>query len=187
MFAEISEYIKLEQIKRQSHLDLNSECIEIGTDSRSCRALLAHTLKTTVPNGIRDICLCHACHNGKCSNPKHLYWGTQSENTIDKFSNPKTKNVYKGLNAKFKNKIGAAAYAQHYKSISEKANLTKRNKLIALNEERKTKILNSSIDFSKFGWVQQVSILIEMSPQKINSWMKKNLPSIIETAFKKSV
>ena len=27
--------------------------------------------------------LCHACHNDKCSNPKHLYWGTRKENVQD--------------------------------------------------------------------------------------------------------
>ena len=28
--------------------------------------------------------MCHACNNGKCSNPKHLYWGTASENRMDR-------------------------------------------------------------------------------------------------------
>lgn len=27
--------------------------------------------------------LCHACGNGKCSEPKHLYWGTDRENIVE--------------------------------------------------------------------------------------------------------
>lgn len=34
-------------------------------------------------------------------------------------------------------------------------------------------ILNSDIDFSKFGWVNKVAILINKKPQKVNQWMKK--------------
>lgn len=41
------------------------------------------------------------------------------------------------------------------------------------NEDKKTKIINSSIDFSKFGWVNEVAKLINKYPQKINQWMKK--------------
>lgn len=35
------------------------------------------------------------------------------------------------------------------------------------------KILKSNIDFSKYGWVQEVSILIDKKPQKITQWMQK--------------
>ncbi len=79
MFIPIDEYIKLSKEERQTHLDLSTECIEIGGNSPRFRGLLAHYLKTTIPSGIK-IQLCHACHNGKCSNPKHLYWGTHKEN-----------------------------------------------------------------------------------------------------------
>ena len=82
MFEDINEYIKKTKEERQSHLDLSSSCIEIGTNSYQCRALLAHTLRTILPKG-RKILLCHACNNDKCSNTKHLYWGTSSENRRD--------------------------------------------------------------------------------------------------------
>lgn len=82
MFEDINEYIKKTKEERQSHLDLSSSCIEIGTNSYQCRALLAHELQTVLPKG-RKILLCHACNNDKCSNPKHLYWGTSSENSRD--------------------------------------------------------------------------------------------------------
>jgi hypothetical protein len=35
--------------------------------------------------------LCHACNNAKCSNPRHLYWGTDRENIV--LDNPNHKNV----------------------------------------------------------------------------------------------
>ncbi len=59
---------------------------EIGGCSQEYRALLAHYLKTTIPKGMKIYC-CHACHNAKCSNIKHLYWGTASENLQDAFDN----------------------------------------------------------------------------------------------------
>lgn len=50
------------------------------------KGLLAHLHDTTIPSG-KKIHVCHACHNGKCSNPSHLYWGTASENCLDRMSN----------------------------------------------------------------------------------------------------
>ena len=44
-----------------------------------------------------------------------------------------------------------------------------------LNLERVDKLLNSGIDFSKFGWVQKAANLLEMKSQKISNWMKKNM------------
>lgn len=79
---DIYEYIKLPKDKRQEHLDLDDYCIERGGGSTLCKGLLAHLLETTIPKG-HMIHVCHACNNGKCSNPKHLYWGTASENRRD--------------------------------------------------------------------------------------------------------
>lgn len=39
----------------------------------------------------------------------------------------------------------------------------------------KKEILNSGIDFSKFGWVLKVSKIINVKSQKVNNWMKKNM------------
>ena len=84
----IYEYIKLTKQQRQEHLDLDDNCIERGGGSTYCKGLLAHLLETSIPSG-HMIHVCHACNNGKCSNPKHLYWGTASENRQDrvKFEN----------------------------------------------------------------------------------------------------
>jgi hypothetical protein len=82
IYQDIHEYLNKSKTERQSHLNLSESCIELGTDSRQCRGLLAHYLKTMVPKGKMIHC-CHACNNAKCSNPKHLYWGTIGENMKD--------------------------------------------------------------------------------------------------------
>lgn len=43
-------------------------------------------------------------------------------------------------------------------------------------------VLNSNIDFSKFGWVAEVATLLNIKSQKVNMWMKRYLPDFYETA-----
>ena len=83
----IEDYIKQPKEERQDHLDLTDPCIERcgpakGGLSSYCKGLMAHLLDTTIPSG-HKIHICHACNNAKCSNPKHLYWGTAQENRLD--------------------------------------------------------------------------------------------------------
>lgn len=78
----IDEYILLSRDERRAHLELNTVCDERGGNSKEFRGLLAHHLNTSIPKG-HQAYLCHACHNGKCSNVKHLYWGTPTDNVID--------------------------------------------------------------------------------------------------------
>lgn len=84
---EINEYILLSKEDRQKHLRLEDPCIErggpIGRVSTYCKGLLAHVLDTSIPSGL-SVYVCHACNNDKCSNPKHLYWGTPRENCLDR-------------------------------------------------------------------------------------------------------
>lgn len=83
---DINEYIKKSYEERTAHLELDTECVEIGGNSTSFKGLLSYILGVTIPSGSK-ILLCHKCHNAKCSNPKHLYYGTPKENINDQKEN----------------------------------------------------------------------------------------------------
>lgn len=86
---QTNEFITRSRDERRAHLRLEEPCCERGGNSTNHKGVLAEYLNTTIPSG--RILLCHACNNAKCSNPKHLYWGTDRENiTID---NPNHKNI----------------------------------------------------------------------------------------------
>ena len=76
----VEKWIQESREVRTAHLDLSEECLERGGNSTTHRGVLAQFLTTNFPSKID---LCHACGNEKCSNPKHLYWGTRSENVQD--------------------------------------------------------------------------------------------------------
>ena len=77
----VEEYLLLPKETRQSHLNLLEKCLERGGISTNHRGALAEFLNTNIYGRPAD--LCHACHNDKCSNTKHLYWGTRKENVLD--------------------------------------------------------------------------------------------------------
>lgn len=76
----VTEYITRSREERRGHLQLNEPCCERGGNSTNHKGVLAQYLDTTIPSG--RILLCHACNNSACSNPKHLYWGTDYDNII---------------------------------------------------------------------------------------------------------
>lgn len=91
---KVNEWIKESRETRTSHLDLTEECIERGGNSTVHRGVLAQFLCTDMPSKVD---LCHACHNEKCSNPKHLYWGTRKENIQDAKENGSWKSPWQAL------------------------------------------------------------------------------------------
>jgi hypothetical protein len=78
---KLVDYMNLSKKERQEHINLEEPCIVRGTTSTHCRGILSYYLDTDI-NTMRVDC-CHACNNEACSNPKHLYWGTRSENIRD--------------------------------------------------------------------------------------------------------
>jgi len=79
------EYVKtLSREDRTDHIDLDTPCQIYGTRRRSdiYRQSLSEYLNTDLPQG-NHIHACHACNNGLCKNPQHLYWGTPEENRKD--------------------------------------------------------------------------------------------------------
>ena len=136
----IEDHMKQTKEKRQQHLDLNTDCIEMGGNSIKFQGLLAGHLNTTFPER-KTIHLAHACHNGKCSNPLHLYWGTPKENVQDMVSdkNGSWKNPYDRMVEKY-GKEKANAMNSH----PETAHLGgEGNKGILKKDEHKKKISES--------------------------------------------
>lgn len=41
-------------------------------------------------------------------------------------------------------------------------------------------LMKSEIDFTKFGWVNKVALIINQKPQKVNKWMKSIMPDFYE-------
>jgi hypothetical protein len=80
----VENWINESREVRTQHLDLTEPCIERGGNSTVHRGVLAQYLDTNLPSKVD---LCHACHNDRCSNPKHLYWGTRKENVQDAKNN----------------------------------------------------------------------------------------------------
>jgi hypothetical protein len=86
------QYLEESLETRQSHLDLSEPCLERGGISTNHRGVLAQFLDTKIFK--RPVDLCHACHNGECSNPRHLYWGSRKENIQDAKDNGTWKSVW---------------------------------------------------------------------------------------------
>ena len=125
MFEPAEKYLLRSKEERQAHLNLSEACIEIGGDSQEFRGLLAHYLRVTIP---KRKPLCHACHNAKCSNPRHLYWGNASENGFDRYQSgqvnlnkgkKRTAEQRKKLSIALSGKLkGRTLSAEHCKNVS---------------------------------------------------------------------
>ena len=97
----ITQLMQLSKQQRQAHIDLTSPCIP-ARSLDNARYLKQATAMSYAKNELLDtyniamfnkrtIHTCHLCknnsqaHNGFiCINPKHLYFGTVSENQLDK-------------------------------------------------------------------------------------------------------
>lgn len=63
--------------------------------------------------------------------------------------------------------------------------IEEKHKILEKEKDNIKLVKNSDVDFTKFGWVNKIAKIINKKPQKINKWMKKYLPEILEYAFKK--
>jgi len=133
----VENYIVLPKTERQQHLDLTESCLERGGISTNHRGVLAEYLKTDIYGKPAD--LCHACHNDKCSNPKHLYWGTRRENIDDARRNGTFKTTWERLIEKY----GLEEAKQINKRNSNPSKAGKANKGKPKSEEHKRKIAES--------------------------------------------
>ena len=118
MIIKINEYIELSKEQRQIHLKLDEPCLERGGCHNNYRGVLTEYLGTEFPSGNKIHC-CHACNNDKCSNPRHLYWGTARENQDDSGI------LEMAQKAAALAKLGKPLSEQHKQNIS-KANLKRK-------------------------------------------------------------
>jgi hypothetical protein len=130
----LTEYITRDRNERRAHLNLSEPCLERGGNSTNHKGVLAQFLDTNIPSG--RILLCHACHNGKCSNPKHLYWGTDRDNLED----AKDNGTYKNPWARLVEKHGYEKACEINSKKSDPSKAGKGNKGKKKSEEHKKKI-----------------------------------------------
>ena len=83
--------------------------------------------------------------------------------------------TYAGKNKKLKNIQNGHIYKKHKYDITERKKHFDDIKKTWEDQQKEfvSLILNSKIDFSKFGWVNKVSKIIKQKPQKVNKWMKR--------------
>jgi len=86
--------------ERQQHVKLDEVCLERGGNSTQHRGILVQFLDTDFPEGPGRVILAHACGNGMCSNPRHLYWATDTENMLDEQLTGKPANAWERMVAK---------------------------------------------------------------------------------------
>lgn len=72
-------------------------------------------------------------------------------------------------------------HKQIQEELSNKAKEQQKQKL----KEICLKIEKSNINFSKLGWVNNVSEILQISPQKVGKWMKRNMPDFYKKCYKR--
>lgn len=139
----VENWINESKEVRTRHLDLTESCLERGGNSTNHRGILAQFLDSNIPNKID---LCHACNNEKCSNPKHLYWGTRKENVQDARNHGTWKSPWEASVEKY-------GYEEACKKNSKPGNQHgKGNKGKTLTEEHKKNISLNRKGGKPKGW-----------------------------------
>lgn len=172
-FIDINAYMTQSRDSRRSHLNLDEECIEIGGDSRLFRGLLAHFLGTTIGN--HKIYVCHACYNEKCSNPKHLYWGTPSDNVKDTKESGRWKSPHQSMIEKY-GLDEVRKRQKEYGSLGGKAGGGHN----ALDEDDILEWKKSidQIDTRHFGWIAKLSKQMNCSHTHVRRIVTKHFPEL---------
>jgi len=177
----VEEYLTLDLLESQTHLDLSEGCFERGGISTNHRGVLVQYLNTPIYGKPAD--LCHKCNNGKCSNPKHLYWGSHKENMKDEIDNGThvsinswQKKVEKyGYEQACKMNVNFSAAAARggksnkgkLKSESHKDNIRK-----GVERSYRVKIIMESEPL-KFGWISRASEKLNISHTEIRRFAEK--------------
>lgn len=173
MFTDITLYMQKTREERRLHLKLDEPCIEIGANSQTCRALLAHHLETTIAKG-HFVQLCHACNNHKCSNKNHLYWGSAKDNVADSIA----AGTWKNLSTRTVSKYGIEkAREMRSKSGTLGGKAIRKHKRKVIIEEWQLAI--SEIDVTKHGWVVLMKRRMNCDHIFVRKVMKEYFPHIM--------
>jgi hypothetical protein len=178
------KYLSLPREERRSHLDLSENCLERGGNSTVHKGVLAQFLNTDLPGTLQEgrVCLCHACHNGKCSNPRHLYWGTDADNILDQKENGTHSNPYKRTIDKYGEeealKIIKRNGRKAIKVFNENPDKRKTQPSMnhrGFNESEINERLQviSKIDLTVFGWVEKVAKALGVTHTQARRFIKK--------------
>ena len=176
VFEDIKTYITRSQEERQRHLCLEEDCIEIGgVNSGEYRALLAHFLHTTIPTRLKPrIVLCHACHNHWCSNPRHMYWGTDGENLRDAMQNGRS--TFWESTVK---KYGLNEARQMRSRMSSKAGKhSNRPNRLKCDEIKRRRQIIMSCDCTRWGWVNRASKRLGISHASFRRFVDKHMSDV---------
>lgn len=82
--------------------------------------------------------------------------------------------------------FGQIRYSNFKEQKESTSKAVKAEKKYQIILDKKEKIIQARINFTKYGWIQQVSKLIGITPQKTRVWLEKNMPEIVEQSFKRS-
>jgi len=181
MFIDINEFIARSREERQSHLQLSDDCIEIGGHSSTCfKGLLAHFLGTTIPtnpvSGPR-ILICHACHNAKCSNPRHLYWGTDRDNWLDQVENQTVSTFWDKMVSKY----GEEEARRMCKEHARKGGLVGggHDKRIFTDVDREQWLAAfSKIEAGTYGWISRAAREMNCSHTHVRRIINEYFPNL---------
>jgi hypothetical protein len=186
------EYLSSPREERRSHLDLSEDCLLRGGNSTVHKGVLAQYLNTNLPGTLPTgrACLCHACHNGGCSNPRHLYWGTDRDNMLDQKENGTCVSPYRRTIDKYGEKEASEIMRKNGRAAIKKFNdaVEERKKRPALNHrgfnelEIQTRLqLIASIDLTSFGWVQKVADTLGVTHTQARRFIKKYYKGVVYT------
>ena len=166
---EIDKHILETRDERRKHLDLDSQCDIRGGSSKEFKGLLAYHLNTSIPSG-RKILLCHACHNGLCSNVKHLYWGTHKDNNIDYLENggetfwEKSVNKY-GKEEAHKRRVAGLEKSRGHSAYTQEQIANYRKVLEKIEK--------------KYGWISKAAIELGISHTQVRRFCKKHAADML--------
>ena len=82
--------------------------------------------------------------------------------------------------------FGQIRYSNFKEQKESASKALKAEKKYQIILDKKEKIIQARINFTKHGWIQQVSKLIGITPQKTRAWLEKNMPEIVEQSFKRT-